>query len=147
MINLYTNNGQVIGWGSQNNTLWWAIDFGWSIHHFIHMQPKGSNYQEPRIKQDTAVQCSKWHYLPADVSWQKTSLRHSVGGTSGCSAAPDPPSPASWTRGGDSCPGMLSYLNTEDRIREALVRHGSKGFYTHAQTNTSWADGDSMPLT
>lgn len=92
-------------------------------------KPNGRNYQEP----------SKWHYLPADVSWQKTSLRHSAGGTSGCSASPDPPSLASWTPAGDWYPGTLSYLNTEDRIREALVRHGSKDFYKRAnQHQLSW---------
>lgn len=87
-----------------------------------------------------------WHYLPADVSWQKTSLRRSGGGTSGCSASPDPPSPASWTPAADWYPGTLSYLNKEDRIREALVRYGSKNFYTHIQTHTIWADEDSMSL-
>lgn len=87
----------------------------------------GRSYQEPRIKQNTL--CGEWHYLPADVSWQKTFLRHSVGGTSGCSASPDPPSPASWMPAGDWYPGTLSYLNTEDRIREVLVKHGSKDFY------------------
>lgn len=76
-------------------------------------------------------------YLPADVSWQKTSLRHSVGGTSGYSALPDPPSPASWTPAGDWYPETLSYLNKVDRIRAVLVKHGRKDFYKHTQSNMS----------